>query len=604
MAKDWYSTQEAANLCGMSIHTIRDYIKKGAFRGKRVGRQWRISKEDVDQFVGNATPPGTPTPLKGESTETTDTVFTTSQSEDEFQQILAEFGESEDSITVSVERISPEEPPYGGYLETYNYPPRPSEIKSKYGGGTYRFTIIGADGRRKFLQKKISGAPKNPEIKDEDTDEEEFIRPHNGRFRGRSRFPRDDAPPTKETPLTDIMTILHESSSRNQEQMTQLIQYQQMQREQERKEDRERADRERREREERWERDRMMREEEHRRSIERINAQAELERQREEARADRERKRDDDNMKFMTLLNEKREAAATEARSKIEEFHGKTIEHTNDLMQLKINMIDRESEKERQRLEEIRELLTEKGVKESTIAEVMKSVAEGLGKFADKYVSGKQQVAQQQQGVMTRLPNAPVPQQIEQQQQARLSGPEESPTVLPQSTQGEMSREDREKAAREAQAQFTRTSNGQPTPQADLQGREINVALLDKLNNEAVSDMLEMMASHVQNKIPPTMMADLLMRTMEEQIEMQFVVMVALGTNVNTLVSIFPNFPESAKLALTSSEGNTYFEELKKIVSENFHDNPDDDDSSDDNKIPISETAGVTGEEGIQGDQS
>lgn len=44
--------EEVAELFGMHPRTIRRYIREGKLRANKIGGEWRISKEDVEMFMG------------------------------------------------------------------------------------------------------------------------------------------------------------------------------------------------------------------------------------------------------------------------------------------------------------------------------------------------------------------------------------------------------------------------------------------------------------------------------------------------------------------------------------------------------------------------
>jgi excisionase family DNA binding protein len=50
-----YSAEEAAALLGLQVRTVRGYIRDGRLRGVRIGKQYRITAADLDDFTGGST---------------------------------------------------------------------------------------------------------------------------------------------------------------------------------------------------------------------------------------------------------------------------------------------------------------------------------------------------------------------------------------------------------------------------------------------------------------------------------------------------------------------------------------------------------------------
>ena len=63
MSNDMYSVEQVAELLGLHVRTVRGYIRAGRLRAMRIGKQYRISRTDLDALTGRPepTPPaGTP----------------------------------------------------------------------------------------------------------------------------------------------------------------------------------------------------------------------------------------------------------------------------------------------------------------------------------------------------------------------------------------------------------------------------------------------------------------------------------------------------------------------------------------------------------------
>lgn len=53
MVEKLYSPEEAANLLGVSLRTMRTIIKNGEIRHVRIGRLVKISDGDLQKFIDN-----------------------------------------------------------------------------------------------------------------------------------------------------------------------------------------------------------------------------------------------------------------------------------------------------------------------------------------------------------------------------------------------------------------------------------------------------------------------------------------------------------------------------------------------------------------------
>ena len=52
-----YSPEELALEWGVHVETVRRLLRVGALRGIKVGRQWRVSKEAVAEYLSEASEP-------------------------------------------------------------------------------------------------------------------------------------------------------------------------------------------------------------------------------------------------------------------------------------------------------------------------------------------------------------------------------------------------------------------------------------------------------------------------------------------------------------------------------------------------------------------
>lgn len=52
MSQELYSIEQVADLLKLHVKTVRNYVKVGRLRATRIGKQYRIAKEDVEALVG------------------------------------------------------------------------------------------------------------------------------------------------------------------------------------------------------------------------------------------------------------------------------------------------------------------------------------------------------------------------------------------------------------------------------------------------------------------------------------------------------------------------------------------------------------------------
>lgn len=52
MAQELYSVEQVADRLGLHVRTIRNYVRDGKLNAVRIGKQYRISREDVEAFTG------------------------------------------------------------------------------------------------------------------------------------------------------------------------------------------------------------------------------------------------------------------------------------------------------------------------------------------------------------------------------------------------------------------------------------------------------------------------------------------------------------------------------------------------------------------------
>jgi len=54
MAEHMYSAEEAAQLLGLQVRTVRNYVREGRLPGVRIGKQYRIARVDLEAFTAGA----------------------------------------------------------------------------------------------------------------------------------------------------------------------------------------------------------------------------------------------------------------------------------------------------------------------------------------------------------------------------------------------------------------------------------------------------------------------------------------------------------------------------------------------------------------------
>jgi excisionase family DNA binding protein len=60
-----YSTDDVADMLGLHVRTVRNYVRDGRLPAVRIGKQYRIAAEDVDELTGGraTSPPATSAPV-------------------------------------------------------------------------------------------------------------------------------------------------------------------------------------------------------------------------------------------------------------------------------------------------------------------------------------------------------------------------------------------------------------------------------------------------------------------------------------------------------------------------------------------------------------
>ena len=51
-----YTAEDVAQITGLTLRTIRNYIKSGRLKGNRVGVQWRFTEADIQALFAGSSP--------------------------------------------------------------------------------------------------------------------------------------------------------------------------------------------------------------------------------------------------------------------------------------------------------------------------------------------------------------------------------------------------------------------------------------------------------------------------------------------------------------------------------------------------------------------
>jgi len=49
----YYSTEDVAEILGFKEKTVREWLRTGKLKGKKVGRLWRVKESDLEEFINN-----------------------------------------------------------------------------------------------------------------------------------------------------------------------------------------------------------------------------------------------------------------------------------------------------------------------------------------------------------------------------------------------------------------------------------------------------------------------------------------------------------------------------------------------------------------------
>lgn len=54
-----YSIEQVAELLGLHVRTVRNYVRDGRLKAVRIGKQYRVAPEDLERFTGRPAAPAT-----------------------------------------------------------------------------------------------------------------------------------------------------------------------------------------------------------------------------------------------------------------------------------------------------------------------------------------------------------------------------------------------------------------------------------------------------------------------------------------------------------------------------------------------------------------
>lgn len=52
VSQEMYSVDQVAEQLGLHVRTVRNYVREGRLKAVRIGKQYRIAREDLDAFTG------------------------------------------------------------------------------------------------------------------------------------------------------------------------------------------------------------------------------------------------------------------------------------------------------------------------------------------------------------------------------------------------------------------------------------------------------------------------------------------------------------------------------------------------------------------------
>ncbi len=534
-APDMMTVTEAGEALGYGKDTVRKWCQQGFIAATKVGdgriKHWRIKRSEIDEILRSGGTVKAPDLIKQQTEAENRDPGLEGVGGDEFEMMLGEMGEASENVTVNLDRLSPSESPYGGFLRSYTHAIRLSDIQKEWGGGTYRITISNGNKSKSFT-RTVAGDPLGPDEVNEDPLSFRGLRKRRSGSNDREPYGGGGGYGGRDrSELSEVISALRNMESKTTDQMSQLMAVQQQRAD----DDRRRADEDRRN-------ERTDREAVHKREIELLDKKQDAERHREESRSERELQRDRDRMeadkrqsqdmmKFMASLDQKRDEVTREAQQKTEKYFGQTMGHHRELLETQSKMIDREADLNREHLADLKEAVADNKdlMSDSMTQTIIREVGGTVKKVVDKIGNPPPQTPQPSQPGQPSLTGEQVPQ---------LPVPPNSP--LPQNQE------------------------------------KSTMSLEDRMRDDNVADFLVMMADHTEQKVSPSIMADLLLRMGEQDINTQFLITYFLGKPVSQLVGIFREGQLAPRVVATllSDEGTKWFDTLKALMLESYSEPP------------------------------
>src|SRR6476660_2733400 len=56
MPQDLYSVEQVADLLGLHVRTVRNYVRDGRLKAVRIGKQYRIGRDGIESLTGQPLP--------------------------------------------------------------------------------------------------------------------------------------------------------------------------------------------------------------------------------------------------------------------------------------------------------------------------------------------------------------------------------------------------------------------------------------------------------------------------------------------------------------------------------------------------------------------
>jgi excisionase family DNA binding protein len=58
MAQEWITTEEAAQIVGVTPHQIRHLLREGVLRGRKFARSWMVERASAEKYAATERKPG------------------------------------------------------------------------------------------------------------------------------------------------------------------------------------------------------------------------------------------------------------------------------------------------------------------------------------------------------------------------------------------------------------------------------------------------------------------------------------------------------------------------------------------------------------------